>query len=420
MARFSIHNDDNSTSNRHQINSVLFIINKMSELLLSQPLQLKCGLTLPNRLIKAALAEEMADGQNLPTTAQMERTYGAWAEGGWGMVMTGNVQVDNKYLGGFGDCSISTDLPEEKVLEAYKHFVGICRRKGTPTIMQINHPGRQSPLGAGKKAFMDKNIAPSAVPMKMGDDIISKVVSCVVFGTPKEMSVAEIEDVVQRFAKTARIASEAGFDGVEIHAAHGYLLSQFLSEKTNKRTDEAIRAATPANFCVGLKFNSADHQSPKELEECLEQMALISEVGLDFLEVSGGSYENPTMFTGTGEKKSASTAARESFFLEFAREMRAKVPNIPLMVTGGFRTRAGMEAALAEGACDLIGLGRPAIINPFLPANIILNKEVKDDDARLFAKRIQTPWILKKFGPKSIGSGAEIVWYRKQLQAIGK
>ncbi|OBS29464.1 hypothetical protein FPOA_03401 [Fusarium poae] len=409
----------------------------MSELLLSQPLQLKCGLTLPNRLIKAALAEEMADSQNLPTTAQMERTYGAWAEGGWGMVMTGNVQVDNKYLGGFGDCSISTDLPEEKVLEAYKHFVGICRRKGTPTIMQINHPGRQSPLGAGKKAFMDKNIAPSAVPMKMGDDIISKVVSCVVFGTPKEMSVAEIEDVVQRFAKTARIASEAGFDGVEIHAAHGYLLSQFLSEKTNKRTDEyggspvarakivvdiarAIRAATPANFCVGLKFNSADHQSPKELEECLEQMALISEVGLDFLEVSGGSYENPTMFTGTGEKKSASTAARESFFLEFAREMRAKVPNIPLMVTGGFRTRAGMEAALAEGACDLIGLGRPAIINPFLPANIILNKEIKDDDARLFAKRIQTPWILKKFGPKSIGSGAEIVWYRKQLQSIGK
>jgi tRNA-dihydrouridine synthase len=115
------------------------------------------------------------------------------------------------------------------------------------------------------------------------------------------------------------------------------------------------------------------------------------------------------MFTGTGEKKSASTVARESFFLEFAREMRAKLPNVPLMVTGGFRTRAGMEAALSEGACDLIGLGRPAIINPFLPANLILNKEVKDDDAKLFAKRIQTPWILKKFGPKSIGSGAEIV-----------
>jgi 2,4-dienoyl-CoA reductase-like NADH-dependent reductase (Old Yellow Enzyme family) len=284
----------------------------MTDLLLSKPLQLPCGLTLPNRLIKAALAEEMADRQNLPTTAQMERTYGAWAEGGWGMVMTGNVQVDDKYLGGFGDCSIAADLPEEKVLEAYKKFAGICRVKGTPTIMQINHPGRQSPLGAGKKSYMAKNLAPSAVPLDMGNDVISKIITTVVFGTPKEMSVAEIEDVVQRFAKTARIAAEAGFDGVEIHAAHGYLLSQFLSEKSNKRTDQyggspagrakiivdvakAIRAATPAGFCIGLKFNSADHQSPKELQECLEQMALIAEVGLDFLEVSGGSYENPTV-----------------------------------------------------------------------------------------------------------------------------
>lgn len=284
----------------------------MTDLLLSKPLQLPCGLTLPNRLVKAALAEEMADPQNLPTTAQMERTYNAWAEGGWGMVLTGNVQIDDKFLGGHGDCAISSDLPEEKVLEAYKTFTGICRRNGTPTIMQINHPGRQSPLGAGKKSFMAKNLAPSAVQMNMGGDIISKIITNVVFGTPKEMSVEEIEDVVQRFGKTARIASEAGFDGVEIHAAHGYLLSQFLSEKSNKRTDQyggspaarakiivdvakAIRAATPANFCVGLKFNSADHQSPKELQECLEQITLIAEVGLDFFEVSGGSYENPVV-----------------------------------------------------------------------------------------------------------------------------
>ncbi|CAJ0538922.1 Ff.00g067930.m01.CDS01 [Fusarium sp. VM40] len=409
----------------------------MSDLLLSKPLQLPCGLTLPNRIVKAALAEEMADRQSLPTTAQLQRAYGAWAEGGWGMILTGNVQVDDTYLGGFGDCAMSDTLPEEKILEAYKAYAGICRRNGTPAIMQINHPGRQSPLGAGKKSYMAKNIAPSAVQLHMGDDIISKIITTVVFGTPKEMSVADIEDVIQRFAKTARIAAEAGFDGVEIHAAHGYLLSQFLSEKSNKRTDKyggtpanrakiivditkAIRAATPASFCVGLKFNSADHQSPKELQECLEQISLIAEVGLDFLEVSGGSYENPTMFTGTGEKKSASTAARESFFLEFAREMRAKLPNVPLMVTGGFRTRAGMEAALAEGACDLIGLGRPSIINPSLPANTILNKEVKTEDATLFARRIETPWILKRFGPKSVGSGVEITWYRKQMQAIGK
>ena len=284
----------------------------MTDLLLSQPFKLPCGLTLPNRLAKAALAEEIADCQHLPTTTQLENAYGAWADGGWGMVMTGNVQVDEKYLGGHRDLAVSSDLPEEKVLEAYKKFVGIMRRKGTPAIMQINHPGRQSPLGAGKKAFMDKNLAPSPIQLNMGDDFLAKIITNVVFGTPKEMSVEEIEDVVQSFARTARIASEAGFDGVEIHAAHGYLLSQFMSEKSNQRTDayggspaarakiivdvaKAIRAATPAGFCVGLKFNSADHQSPKELEEVLEQITLIAEVGLDFLEVSGGSYENPSV-----------------------------------------------------------------------------------------------------------------------------
>ncbi|KAF4343749.1 NADH oxidase [Fusarium beomiforme] len=408
----------------------------MTDLLVSNPLELPCGLTLPNRLVKAALAEEMADRQNLPTTAQMERTYGAWADGGWGMIMTGNVQIDDHYLGGFGDCAINGNLSEDQVIEAYKKFVGICRRKGTPTIMQINHPGRQSPIGAGNKSFFAKNIAPSAVPLDMGSHPISKMISAFVFGCPKEMTIVDIEDVVKRFANTARIAAAAGFDGVEIHAAHGYLLSQFLSAKTNKRNDayggspaarakiivevvKAIRAVTPPNFCVGLKMNSADHQSPSELQDCLEQISLITEIGLDFLEVSGGSYENPTMFTGTGEKKAASTAARESFFLEFAREVRAKFPKVLLMVTGGFRTRAGMEDALSQGACDLIGIGRPSIINPLLPANIILNKEVKTEDAKVYAKRIHTPWILKQIGPKSVGSGVEITWYRKQLQAIG-
>lgn len=124
------------------------------------------------------------------------------------------------------------------------------------------------------------------------------------------------------------------------------------------------------------------------------------------------------MFTGTGEKKAASTAARESFFLEFAHEVRAKFPKVLLMVTGGFRTRAGIEDALSQGACDLIGIGRPSIINPSLPASIILNKEVKTEDAKLYAKRIHTPWILKQIGPKSVGSGVEIVSHsRHKLMA---
>lgn len=282
----------------------------MAQSPLSQPLTLPCGLTLPDRLIKAALAEQMADCQKLPTPAQFSRTYGAWADGGWGMIMTGNVHVDERFLGDPDGTAINASLAEEKVIAAYKGLATACRRAGTPAIMQINHPGRQSPLGSGTKSLWTKNLAPSAVPLDMGSDLVSRVVTSIVFGTPKEMTLADIETVIQRFANAARIAAAAGFDGVEIHAAHGYLLAQFLSAKTNLRTDayggsvaarakivtdiiKAVRAVVPANFCVGLKFNSADHQSPTELQECLEQTAIIAEAGLDFLEVSGGTYENP-------------------------------------------------------------------------------------------------------------------------------
>lgn len=107
--------------------------------------------------------------------------------------------------------------------------------------------------------------------------------------------------------------------------------------------------------------------------------------------------------------KSARSTAREAFFLEFAREIRAKVPNVPLMVTGGFRTRAGMEAALAEGACDLIGIARPAVLEPDLPIKTILNKDVPEEEAVIHAYKVPTPWLLKRLGPKSLGAGVESV-----------
>lgn len=290
----------------------------MSNSPLAQPLPLPCGLTLPNRLVKAALAEQMADSQQLPTPAQFNRTYGAWADGGWGMILTGNVQVDERYLGGPDDNVIdaSASLSEKQVLEAYRNLANVCRRAGTPTIVQINHPGRQSPLGAGKRSMFSKSLAPSAIPLNMGSDMLSRILGSLVFGTPKAMTVADIEDVVQRFANAARIAAEAGFDGIQIHAAHGYLLSQFMSARSNQRTDayggsaaarvkivldiiKAVRAVVPKTFCIGLKFNSVDHQTSNsagastELDDCIEQAVLIAETGLDFLEVSGGSYENP-------------------------------------------------------------------------------------------------------------------------------
>ncbi|KXH26183.1 NADH:flavin oxidoreductase/NADH oxidase [Colletotrichum simmondsii] len=408
----------------------------MSNSAIAKPLTLACGLSLPNRLTKAAMAENMADGEGLPSPA-FHSPYAEWADGGWGLVLTGNVEVDQKYLGSPKDIAYNDSIPYERQLDAWKAWAKVCNKNGTPTIVQVNHPGRQSPLGAGKRGFFEKAIAPSAIPLNFGQGLIARLISSLVFGTPRQMTVADIKDVVRRFARTAKLASDAGFAGMEIHGAHGYLLAQFMSEKSNERTDDyggspaarvkivveiirAIREVVPKTFCVGIKFNSVDHQSQSELDDCIEQLKLITDAGVDFLEVSGGTYEDPLMATGVAdEKKSDRTKAREAFFLEFARAIRRDFPDVPLMVTGGFRSRQGMEAALETRGCDLIGLGRPAVLNPALPKNTILAATVKDEDAKLYVRRIEAPWFTKKFGLKAIGEGAATAWYGAEIRKLG-
>ncbi|KAI1869680.1 uncharacterized protein JN550_005661 [Neoarthrinium moseri] len=411
----------------------------MADLQVAQPLTLKCGLTLPNRLAKAAMAEGLADKRGLPGQ-KMRAVYSAWAKGGWGMVLTGNVQVNQKYLGGPGDPALNKTMEYAELLEVWKAWASDCNAHGTPTIVQINHPGRQSPLGAGTRGFFEKNLAPSAIPLDFGKGLIPRLINSIAFGTPRAMTKAEIEEVVQNFAETARLSAEAGFAGVEIHAAHGYLLAQFLSEKSNQRTDEyggspaarakiildiipAIRAVVPKNFCVGIKLNSVDHQSPQEFSACREQIQLIAAAGVDFIEVSGGSYEDPLMSSGLQQDekpKSSRTLAREAFFIEFAATIRKDLPDVPLMVTGGFRTRKGAEAALQDEGCDLIGVGRPACVEPALPNKLILNPKIADDDAVFQVKKIQPPWLLTKIGFKAIGAAADSAFYAKKLQSIAQ
>ena len=177
----------------------------------------------------------------------------------------------------------------------------------------------------------------------------------------------------------------------------------------------AVRGATKEwkSFAVGIKVNSVDHQDPEGLgqgaREWIEQLRLIVKAGVDFIEVSGGTYENPTMSTGPATERSARTAAREAFFLEFAAEVRKEFPRVPLIVTGGFRSRKGMMAAVAGGECDMVGLGRPAVLNPLLPKTVGLNSEVRDEDAVLYARKLTTPWWLKFLGIRAIGAGIETV-----------
>ncbi|KAF7529940.1 hypothetical protein G7054_g9696 [Neopestalotiopsis clavispora] len=377
---------------------------------IEKPLTLASGLTLQNRLVNAAMAENMADKNGLPH--QKFRTpYSVWAKGGWGMVLTGNVEVDRRYLGAPGDIAFNDDIPYEEMLAAWRTWAEACNAGGTPTLVQINHPGRQSPMGAGSRGLFAKNLAPSAVPLNFGSGLLPKLISTLMFGTPKAMTQADIDDV-------------------------------FLSEKTNQRTDayggspaarakivveviKAMREATPKGFTIGIKLNSADHQSSAELAACLEQLKAITAAGVDFIEISGGSYESPTMNTGPADSeekanKSARTKAREAFFLEFAQAIRKDVPDVPLMVTGGFRTRQGLEAALHDGGCDLVGIGRPACVKPLLPNEVILNKAIKDDDAVFHVQKIQPPWIATKLGIKIIGAAGDSAHYQGQLQKIGQ
>jgi 2,4-dienoyl-CoA reductase-like NADH-dependent reductase (Old Yellow Enzyme family) len=288
---------------------------------ISKPLTLKCGLNLPNRLVKSAMAERMAGPEGLPHDA-VYRAYSKWAEGGWGMILTGmffeasilqqliqkgNVFVDSRYLGMRDEHSIPIPIGKEGIatLAQWNQKTSFG---GTPTLVQLNHAGRQSGPFAGTRSFFAKTIAPSAVPMDIGSGIVAWITRVLLFGTPRAMTSTDIETVIEQFVYSAKLVAEAGFAGVELHAAHGYLLSQFLSSSANLRQDEwggdatrrvkivaeiikRVKEATPQGFAVGVKLNSADHQSDQAMEDALAQMRIIANAGVDFVNISGGLWE---------------------------------------------------------------------------------------------------------------------------------
>ncbi|KAF7928933.1 uncharacterized protein EAE97_009775 [Botrytis byssoidea] len=404
-------------------------------MLLSEKITLPCGLTLPNRLCKGAMAEAMST-THVPDESFL-KAYGTWADGGWGMVMTGNIQVSSKYLGGHKDV-VSTPRPTEETKAMWKSWAATSQRSGTPTIVQICHAGRQSPLGAGDRSLFSKTVAPSAVAINFGSSFIERTVAALMFGTPRELTIDEISGpggIIDEFVLAAKQSFEAGFKGVELHGAHGYLLAQFLSPKSNLRTDEfggtarkraevvvriinEVRKQTSKEFCIGIKVNSVDAASNESLEDSMEQIRCIVEAGVDFIEISGGSYENPRMM---GEPSSApTTSSRESFFLEFAQTVRKQFPSVLLMVTGGFRTRVGMEEALKSGGCDLIGIARPAAVIPKLPNEIILNKDIPDEEANITLKPLSPPFLVRHMPVKQVGAGYQSMYYSSQIQRMAQ
>ncbi|KAI9779169.1 MAG: hypothetical protein M1839_007704 [Geoglossum umbratile] len=371
------------------------------------------------------MAESMANpDQNSVPTESMMNLYRRWAHGGWGMILTGNVLVDPRYLSTPEDLAIDPSiLTNPHKLMAWKRWAEVTQSHGTPALVQINHPGRQSALGSGKRGFWEKNIAPSAVPLNFGPGYAAWLFRACIFGTPREMTVREVEDVVERFVVAAKVAKEAGFRGVEIHAAHGYLLGK---GPTNHRNDlyggtptarafiivqiiRQIRSATDPHFAIGIKLNSTDYQDRGAGGEgdLQEQVKCIVRAGVDYVQVSGGTYENLEFYAQTS---SPTTSLRESYFLTFASVIRDVVPsNIPLMVTGGFRTRRGMCAAINDGSCDLVGLGRPAVIEPGFPKRKVLSG-VSEEEAGVVVEIVEGPWpgVLKWLGLEKMGWGARL------------
>ncbi|MBI3226077.1 MAG: NADH:flavin oxidoreductase/NADH oxidase family protein [Mycolicibacterium cosmeticum] len=378
---------------------------------LHDSLTLPCGQVLPNRIMKAAMSEALADKQNSPDK-RLERLYTSWSEGGYGLIITGNVMVDRTQLGEPGNVVIE----DERNLDALSRWAKTTKDAGVPIWAQLNHPGRQSnPLALGHTP-----VAPSPVPLNLPGA-----------ATPRELTPTEIEDIIERFANAAAVCETAGFDGVQIHAAHGYLVAQFLSPLSNKRNDEwggdaerrmrfvlevvrRIRARVSPSFAVGIKLNSADFQRGGFTEdESRLAVAALAREGLDLIEVSGGSYETPAMMGDAAD----STRAREAYFLEYARTVRDLAGDIPLAVTGGFRSRTAMADAVDSGECDVIGLGRPTATTSDA-ATVVLDGHAET----LTSHSVRTGMrrVLGRFVDlKSLDGILELSWHTDQLHRVG-
>jgi len=340
----------------------------MSDSLLFTSLKLPNGAVLPNRICKAAMEENLSAPGQVPGP-ELLRLYQGWAKGGAGLVLTGNVMVSPSAMTGPGGVLLQAGGD----LTPFRAWAKAGTPPGGHLFMQINHPGRQMFAAMGEQA-----VAPSAVPVDLGQH--SKLLA-----QPRALEEGEILEIIARFAATAALAQEAGFTGVQVHAAHGYLISQFLSPLVNKRTDQwggsrknrarflletvkAVRAKVSPGFCVSVKLNSADFQKGGfEFEDAKWVAAQLNTLGLDLLELSGGNYESPAM---QGQTDDSSTSKREAYFIDFARQI-AEVTTVPIMVTGGIFRLATAEAALAKDAkgfgVAVLGIGRAMAYVPDLP-----------------------------------------------------
>lgn len=391
----------------------------MKAIMIDQALTLPCGHAVANRICKAAMTEGLADAHDNPTPSHL-RLYANWARGGAAVLLTGNIMVDRRYLERAGNVVVedASGLPQ---LRAWAQAV---RDGGSQLWAQISHPGRQCP-----RLVNLSPLAPSPVQLQvMGN-----------FGKPRAASEADIQDIIQRFANTAALLQDAGFEGVQIHAAHGYLLSQFLSARTNLRLDRwggplaqraslllevirAVRTRVGAGYPIAVKLNSSDFvKGGFTLADSVQVVRWLNDAGIDLLEVSGGTYEQLEFFKPAAvEQIRDSTREREAMFLEYAKSLKA-VARMPVMVTGGFRTLAGMEAALTGGHTDMIGLARPFCLDPDFPTRMLADQMTRlpvPEDQLVLGRGYWGP-NSRSNSMRSLNNLCQAGWYYHQIERLG-
>ncbi|MGP9518181.1 NADH:flavin oxidoreductase/NADH oxidase family protein [Psychrobacter sp. AOP7-C1-14] len=368
------------------------------------PLTLPCNAILPNRLAKAAMEENMADAGQIPGPTLL-RLYKNWAKGGTGLLITGNVMIDGRAMTGPG----GVVLDKHSEIAPFKAWANAAKYNNTQVWMQLNHPGRQVYAAMGGDV-----LSPSDVAVDLGKH--SRL-----FGKPRAMTRQDIEQLIQRFADSAVKAEQAGFNGVQVHAAHGYLISQFLSPLTNRRKDEyggsienrmrllievikAIRAQVAPTFAVAVKINSADFQRGGfDADDAKVVVLAMNELAVDLVELSGGNYESPAMQGSTADGR---TLQREAYFLDFAKEI-AQVATMPIMTTGGVRRLAVAEEVLSQGV-DVVGMGTALAMNPSLPNDW-------KNDSSLSAHNPVVRWK-----DKTLSAVATMAVIKRQLQHMGQ
>ena len=377
----------------------------MAENLLFTPITLPNGTTIKNRFFKSAMSEGMGT-KNFQPKKNIATLYKRWAEGGTGLIITGNIMIDPKGTAEPGNIVFD----KNSNMEILKDWAKQGQQHGAKVMVQINHPGKQVP-----KTIAKETVAPSAVPLGNG---LNKL-----FSTPRALTTSEVEELVQKFITSAKVAKDAGFSGVQIHAAHGYLISQFLSPHDNRRTDKyggslenrmrflkeiylGMREELGKDFPIGIKINSTDFKEDGLTEEdSLETIVELANLGLDFVEISGGTYERPAMMGAT------STSSNKVFFAEYSKKLKQKV-DIPVIVTGGIRSINAMNTLLNDNTTDFIGIARPLTIDPNIP-----NKIKQGTYTIVETTRVSTG--VKKLD-KIFGSLLGIVYYQVLMQNIAK